>query len=339
MRARFPSAGRPERRRDQLVIALVALTAVFSWALPTPSVAQAPSVTPVTQPPAEPPSDALVLEADSVARGQLVGLGRDVAVRGQALADVVALDGTIRVSGRVEGDVIALGGDVALAPTARVTGDVFTLGGRLDAEPGAEIGGRAVSYPTASSAWLTLLEGPTLGLPATSPIVLAAKLGLLAAWLVLVLVFFATSGREVLSTSSSVAQEPFRDFVVGLVGVVTLVLTALLLATLAGALVGVPMLVLVVVLALVLKLWGMVAVFHALGAWLARWIARRRVFAQHAPHIAPLHAATLGLLVLGVCKFIPYLGVWAWTAATLIGVGAALSTKLGRREPWFQAAV
>lgn len=346
MRARSPYAF-DEPRRDRLGIALAVLGvvsslalsswALSSWAVPAPPAVHAPAV---TQPPAEPPSDALVLEADSVARGQLVGLGRDVVVRGRALADVVALNGTIRVSGQVEGDVIALGGDVALAPTARVTGDVFTLGGRLDAEPGAEIGGRAVSYPTASSAWLTLLEGPTLGLPATSPVVLAAKLGLLAAWLVLVLVFFAASGREVLSTSNSVAEEPFRDFVVGLVGVVTLVLTALLLATLAGALVGVPMLVLVVVLALVLKLWGMVAVFHALGAWLAR----RPMFSKHRPehrsrHIAPLHAATLGLLVLGVCKFIPYVGVWAWTAATLIGVGAALSTKLGRREPWFQAAV
>ena len=279
---------------------------------------------------------ALVLEADSLARRQLVGLGRDVVVEGQALADVAALDGSVRVLGRVEGDVLALGGDVELAPTARVTGDVFTLGGVINAEPGAVIGGRAVSHPTASSAWLTLMEGPSLGLPATSPLVVAAKLGLLAAWLVLVLVFFAASGREVVSTSNSVAREPFRDFVVGLVGVVTLVLTGLLLSTVAGALVGVPMLVLVVVLALVLKLWGMVAVFHALGFWLARGLVRGGVLRGR---ITALHAATLGLLVLGLLKLIPYVGVWTWTAATLIGVGAALTTKFGRREPWFQTAV
>lgn len=279
---------------------------------------------------------ALVLEADSTARSQLVGLGRDVIVEGRALADVAALNGSVRVSGRVEGDVLALGGDVELAPTARVTGDIFTLGGLIDAEPGAEIGGRLVSYPTASSAWLTLLEGPSLGLPATSPLVLAAKLGLLAAWLVLVLVFFAASGREVLSTSTSVAREPMRGFFVGLVGIVTLVLTGILLSTVAGNLVGVPLLVLVVVLALVLKLWGMVAVFHALGAWLAKLLVRARILRRR---ITPLHAATLGLLALGVCKFIPYVGIWAWTAATLVGVGAALSTKFGRREPWFQPAV
>lgn len=279
---------------------------------------------------------ALVLEADSVARSRLVGLGRDVVVDGHALGDVAALDGTVRVAGWVEGDVLALGGDIELAPSARVDGDLFTLGGVINAQPGAEIGGRAVAHPTASSAWMTLIEGPSLGLPQTSPLVVAAKLGLLATWLILVLAFFAASGREVLSTSTSVAHEPFRDFVVGLVGVVTLVLTGLLLATLAGALVGVPMLVLVVVLALVLKLWGMVAVFHALGAWLAHWMVRWRLLRRR---VTPLHAATLGLLALGLCKFIPYVGIWAWTAATLIGVGAALTTKFGRREPWFQTAL
>lgn len=283
--------------------------------------------------PAEPAAEspALVLEAGSVAHRQMVALGRDVVVAGEARSDVVALDGTVRVSGTVAGDTVALAGDVVLEPTARVSGDVFSLGGRIDARPGARIGGRSVSYPTASSAWITLMEGPTLGLPPTSPLVIAAKLGLLAAWLVLVLLFFAATGREVLATSEGVRLETFRNFGVGLLGVVTLVLTGLLLSALSGALVGVPLLVLVVLLALVLKLWGMVAVFHAVGEWLGHRLFRR--------HLRPLNAATLGLLVLGTTKFIPYVGVWVWTAATFIGVGAALATKMGRREPWFEMGV
>lgn len=273
---------------------------------------------------------ALILESGSVARRQLVGVGRDVRVDGEAREDVVALDGSVHVTGRVEGDVIALGGSVNLGATARVSGDVFAVGGTVTAQPGARLGGRSVSYPDASSAWLTLLEGPTVGLSPLAPVVLGAKTALLAAWLLLLVVFFAVSGREVLSTSESVAREPFRGFVVGLTGVVTMVLTALLLTALAAALVGLPLLVLVVLLALVLKLWGMVAVFHALGDWLSKRFRKR---------LTPLHAATLGLLVLGILKFIPYVGVITWTTATLIGVGAALSTKLGRREPWLQEAM
>jgi hypothetical protein len=112
--------------------------------------------------------------------------------------------------------------------------------------------------------------------------------------------------------------------------VLSLVLTALLLTSLAAGLVAVPLLFLVVLIAVLLKLWGMVAVFHALGDWVSRRLLGGR--------LVPLSAATAGLLLLGLVKLVPWLGIWAWTVATFIGVGAALSTKLGRREPWMTAA-
>lgn len=271
---------------------------------------------------------ALVLGEGSVARRQLVAVGRDLEVRGEARSDVAAFDGSVKVTGSVAGDVIVLGGGVELAETAKVSGDVFALGGTVETSPGATIGGRAVSYPNASAAWITLLEGPAIGLSAASPLVVAGKLALLAAWLALVMVFFAASGRHVLSTSAGVAAEPLRSFLTGVVGVIALVLTTLLFSAFAAALVGVPLLVLAVVLALVLKLWGMVAVFHAAGDWLGRRLLRRPPRA--------LTAATLGLLALGALKFVPYVGLWVWSAATFIGVGATLSTKFGSREPWYR---
>jgi hypothetical protein len=274
---------------------------------------------------------ALHLERGSIARQQLVAIQRDLVIDGEALSDVAALQGSVEVSGRVAGDVVVLGGDARLHSTAQVDGDVFAVGGAVHADPGARTGGRMVSYPTASAAWLTLLEGPSLGLGTASPLVLGAKAALLAAWAALLLLFFATSGRQVLETADGVRREPFRSFFVGLTGVIALVLTALFFSAFAAGLVGVPLLVLVVVLALVLKLWGMVAVFYALGDWLAQVVFHRR--------LRPLNAATVGLLVLGAVKFVPWLGVLAWTAATLIGIGATLSTKFGRREPWFELAV
>lgn len=272
---------------------------------------------------------ALRLEPGSTTQ-QLVGVGRDVIVAGEVLTDVAALDGSVDVSGRVTGDIVVLRGDVRLAPTARVGGDVFVVGGSVRTQGGAQVGGRMVSYPTASSAWLTLLEGPSIGLGFASRLVLGAKLALIAAWAALLLLFFAASGRQVVETADGVRREPFRSFFVGLTGIVSLVLTGLFFTAFARGVIGVPLLVLVVLLAMVLKLWGMVAVFYALGDWLSRRVFRRR--------FRPLNAATLGLLVLGAVKFLPWFGVMAWTTATLIGVGAALSTKFGRREPWFELA-
>jgi hypothetical protein len=274
---------------------------------------------------------ALRLDKGSIARNQLVAVGKDVIVAGEALGDVAALEGSAEVTGRVNGDVVVLGGDARLGPQAQVGGDVFVLGGTVHADPGARVSGRMVSYPTASSAMVTLVEGPSLGLGFASPAVVGAKLALLASWAALLLVLFAASGRQLLETADGIRREPFRSFVTGLTGVLALILTALFFSAFTGGLVGVPLLVLVVLLGMILKLWGMVAVFYALGDWMARRLLRR-------PRLRPLNAATLGLLVLGIVKFLPWVGVWVWTAATLIGIGAALSTKFGRQEPWFELA-
>ncbi|MCP3957583.1 MAG: polymer-forming cytoskeletal protein [bacterium] len=282
------------------------------------------------QPSGDESAPAYHLQSGSIARNRIVALGQDMLIDGEALSDAVALSGTARVSGTVIGDLIVLDGDAFLASTAKVGGDVYVLSGRIDAAPGCTIDGRSVAYPDASALWVALIQGPAMGMPATSPLVLGAKLALLAFWSFVILLLFAIGRREVLSTSDSVRVEPFRNFFVGLTGVAAMVLTALFFSAFAGALIGVPLLVLVVVAALVLRFWGMVAVFHALGDWISR-----RLGVRPPP---PLTAAAYGLLALGLLKFLPFIGVWTWSVATFIGVGAALSTKLGRREPWLEPA-
>lgn len=284
------------------------------------------SVVGAVEPAAQP---GLRLEAGSVARQPIVAVGRGVEIDGEALSGVTALNGSVTVTGVVRGDVTVLGGDLILASTAAIEGDVLVLGGRLVAAGGARLQGRAVAYPTVSRAWLTLLEGPSLGLGSTSPLVLGAKLGLVAAWLALTLLLFASAGRPLVRTSEEVRLEPLRCFAAGLVGLATIVLTALFLSAFLPTLLGVPLLALVALFAFVLKLWGMVAIFHSFGRFCVARIARRRV--------VQLHAAVLGLSLLGLIKLVPMAGVWVWTAATLIGMGATLRSKFGRYEPWFDS--
>ncbi len=270
---------------------------------------------------------ALTLEAGSVSHRELVAIGRNLVVDGEAERDAVAISGSARVGGRVDGDLIVLQGNAELRPGAVIAGDVFVLGGHLIVDPHATIRGRAVSYPTVSAAWLTLIEGPSLGLSATSTVVLGTKLALLAAWLLLAIFLFAAAGRDQIATSHAIRAQPFRLFFIGLTAVLSLTLTAVLLTAVAAPLAGMPLLILVVIAALVLKLWGVVAVFHAVGSRLLRRFPRLR------PN--PVNSMLVGLLVLGALKLLPWVGTWVWTIASLIGVGAALVTKLGRREPWF----
>ena len=288
-------------------------------------------VSPLVAEPALAEETALVISPGSIARREIIALGRDLEVAGEAMDTVAAVNGSVRVSGSVGGDVIVLGGSARLERSAHVAGDVFVLGGRIETSSGAVIGGRSVSYPTLGAAWLILLEGPSLGLAPTSRVVVGAKLALLAVWLGWSILLFATVGRELLGTSEAVRGEPFRCFLIGLSGVLSLFLTALFMSSLAAITIGVPLLFLVVGIALALKLWGLVAVFHAGGKALARGLFRRRW--------NPLNYAMVGLLGLGAVKLVPYLGTWVWTAASLIGIGASLVTKFGRREPWLQGSM
>ena len=301
-----------------LVLATVAVASVAT--------AQPPEGLPAS----EGSTPAYHLQEGSIARSRIVAVSKDLVIDGEARSHAVAISGSARITGKVAGDVIVLDGNALLAATAKIGGDVYVLSGSIDAEPGATIGGRSVAYPDASTLWVSLIQGPVMGLESTSPVVLGAKLALLAFWAFLCLLLFAVSRRELLSTSDSVRLEPFRNFFLGLTGIAAMTLTALFFSAFAGALLGVPLVILVLVIALVLRFWGMVAVFHAIGAWLSKRFEVR-------PPL-PLTAATYGLLVLGVLKFLPWIGIWTWSVATFIGVGAALSTKLGRREAWFEAA-
>ena len=266
------------------------------------------------------------LEEGSLARDRVVVMGRDLHIAGEALNHAVAISGDAFISGRIVGDLIVLSGDVHLHEGAEIGGNVYVLGGMIDAGSETLVGGRSVAYPEASDLWVTLIHGPVVGLPATSPVVLGTRLALVTFWGLVVLLLLSIGQREMLTTSASVRREPFRNFMVGITAIFALLLTALFFSLLSGLVLGVPLVILVMVVALVLRFWGMVAVFHALGEWLSRRLASR-------PPL-PLTAATYGLLALGVLKFLPEIGIWSWSIATFIGVGATLSSRFGREDPW-----
>lgn len=270
---------------------------------------------------------------DAVARDQLVAIGRDLELRGEARSEAVVLNGDARIDGLVLGDVIVLGGDVELGRSARLGGDVFVLGGRVDAESGAVVEGRTVAYPRAPSSLLVLAEGPVLGQAALSSAVALLNLALLLAWLLVTLVLVAGFDPALTATAQSVLERPFRNFFAGLVAVLAVAVTFAVLTAVAPALVGAPLLAVCGVAILVCKLWGTVAVFLAVGARLLPDRLGRT--GRLGLGGRPLAAALCGLLALGLVKMAPWVGGWTWTIVTCVGIGAALDSRLGRRDPWF----
>ena len=88
--------------------------------------------------------------------------------------------------------------------------------------------------------------------------------------------------------------------------------------------------------AVLTKIYGTVALFHAVGTLVAgartrEQLARRRWFR------GDLAMVVIGVLVLGALRLIPLVGPMIWAFASVFGIGVALATKFGRREPWFLA--
>ncbi len=271
---------------------------------------------------------AVLIAEGTVAQGQVVAAGRDLVVAGRAMRGAVAVGGSVTVRGEVQGDVVAVGGDVRLEPGSRVSGDAFVLGGRLIASPGSVLAGRGAAYPTASTAWLVLAEGPVVGLSPFSRAVLGAKVGLIAGWILTLLALLWVAAPALGRTARSVGEEPLLCFGIGLVAVLVMILAAALASAFLGVMIGVPLILLAVLLALFTKLWGMVAVF----SWLGSRVRRRWSVGLGAL----LQEALIGLAILAPLKFVPWVGTWVWSAATLIGIGASLRTRFGRGEGWLE---
>lgn len=247
-----------------------------------------------------------------VNRSQVVALGRDLWVEGRVLRDASVLRGNAFVDGDIDGDLVVLNGSIFVRAGGRIGGDAVALGGRVVADDTSIIGGRTLSYPGASGALLALLEVPQLGGRAT---VLSAKVGLLLAWWLagaLLILTFAPMVRR------GVAQvgEPLESFWTGLTFLLAAGLGLTLLTGVAPALVTLPLLVLLAVVALVLKIVGTVCVVLAFGGFLMRLLGRADA--------DDLSRFLVGLTLLGGVKLIPWVGALAWSALTLVGMGAVL---------------
>src|SRR5688572_23749656 len=209
---------------------------------------------------------------------------------------------------------------VTFAGRGRVNGNLVDAASTIR---GVEnrVGGRI--YPLAS------LEGAAASL--TKNAIVAS---LLLVWLFAAIVVTLMSGREIRLSSVEVRTSALHCFVLGLVALTSFVLTAIAFSYLVPYVIGIPLLAALGVFALLTKIYGMIAVFHAIGTLVAG--ARSRAQLEQRKWLrGDLAMVVIGVLLLGALRLIPVVGTILWSLASIFGVGVALATKFGRREPWF----
>lgn len=245
---------------------------------------------------------------------------QDVTISGPVMGSVQLYGGSLTVRDTIAGDLLVIGGSVVFAESGRVRGNLIQAGATITGAEG-RIGGRI--YPLAS------LEGAAGAL--TKNAIIAS---LVLVWLIASIVVTLISGREIRLSSVEVRTSALHCFVLGLVALTSFVLTAIAFSYLVPYVIGIPLLAALAVFALLTKIYGMIAVFHAAGSLIAG-ARNRRELDRRKWLRGDLAMVVIGVLLLGAIRFIPVVGTILWSLASIFGVGVALATKFGRREPWF----
>ena len=246
----------------------------------------------------------------------------DTVIGSPVAGSVQAYGGSVDVRDVIDGDLLVFGGNVSFSGRGRVNGNVIYAGGRI-ANGEGRIGGEA--WPLAS------LEGAVVSMTKTAVI-----LSLLFVWLCTAVVVTLISGREVRFSSMEIRASALHCFVLGLVAFTSFVLTAIMFSYLVPFLIGIPLLAALAVFAILTKIYGMVAVFHAIGTLIAGSRTREQLATRKWLR-GDVAMVVIGVLVLGAIRLIPVAGTLVWSGASIFGIGVALATKFGRREPWFLA--
>lgn len=261
--------------------------------------------------------------------GDLVVLGRDVAISGVLRGTLVAVGGNVRISGRVEGNAIALGGDVVLEAGAKVGGDLLAVGGAISGSteaPGA-VEGRTLTVGELEAAFAAELQTSPLAARPASGLLLAFRLVLLFLWLVVGLLLLRFLPRPVSTAAGIVPGRLATVAAVGAAAVLSALLLSAFLLLVLPAVAGLLLAGLLVALVAAAKVFGLAAVFVVVGRRLNRGARRgSALFGDPA-------ALALGLALLGLVSLVPVAGPLVWAVASLLGIGAALVTASRRGAP------
>jgi succinate dehydrogenase hydrophobic anchor subunit len=159
---------------------------------------------------------------------------------------------------------------------------------------------------------------------------------LLAIWMFAAVALTLLSGREIRYSSLEMRASALHCFALGLVAVTSFILTAIVFDYLIPFHVGIPLLFALGVFAILTKIYGTIAVFHAIGTLVAGARTREQM-ANRKWLRGDLAMVVIGVIILGAIRLIPIIGPIIWGLASIFGIGTALATKFGRREPWFLA--
>ena len=271
------------------------------------------------------------LESGETLDGNLLIIGgtASTAVDSEVTGDILLIGGTLSVNGSVIGDIVSIGGFVKLEDEAVVNGRLTTVGASLARSPLAQING-GISEETLDGLDFSSLDDQLLipSIPQRSPLarILTAAIESLALAALAVLVGLLLPKKM----KNAAAELVERPMVTGGIGLLTVVVAPVILVLLAITIILLPVSLLAALSLALMSLFGFIIVGYEVGV---------RFSALFKDIWHPSISAGVGTLILslvtGIAAVIPCVGWVLGFIATVMGLGAVITSRFGsdRRPP------
>ncbi|HEX4384545.1 MAG TPA: polymer-forming cytoskeletal protein [Myxococcales bacterium] len=238
--------------------------------------------------------------------------------------DVVCIGGSIELQPGVvvQGDAVAVGGSVEVHKGALVLGEAVAVMGHVDVERGAQVMGDHLdfgpgqifpgpSHTRGKSGWLTGL----------GPFGLFPTMALFALIYLVGLVILRMWPERVRNVGHAMFENPVRSFTVGFLCWLLLLPLSVLLAI---SIVGIPLILLLPLAIFLSIVIGVSSFALKVGESLPAGPGQRFV---------PPAALGMGMMVLLLMAFVPWLGISMLALLQFFALGASVGSRFGRALP------
>ena len=263
----------------------------------------------------------LIIAAASAEARNIVKIGGDVTVeRNQKANNVIVLGGQVTVHGLVEHNVVVVSGSVVLANSAVVRGEVVCAGGVIVKGKGAQVFGDTTEINSAniSSALTSVLRGELEG---WSLILNIISLCFFAVIFIIALLMTILIPRPLMAIAQEIQHHKVKSFSWGLLSTMMMVPFFMLLVI---SLIGITLIPLAFTLLLLAFILGYIAAGTLIGNFILLKIFRRQ-------NNGIVGKTLLGLILLWLIAWIPYIGWLTKILALTFGFGGVILALFSRR--------
>ncbi|MGV8057949.1 MAG: hypothetical protein AB2L12_08015 [Smithellaceae bacterium] len=268
----------------------------------------------------------MLVAAASAEAKNIFKIGGDVTVEADQQVDtVIDIGGQITVNGLVEHNVIAVGGSVVLSNDAVVRGDVVCAGGVIVKGSNAQVFGDITEINSAniSTAFSSALRGELEG---WSLIVNIISLCFFAVIFIIALLLTIFIPRPLIGVAKEIQSYKVKSFFWGFAATLMIVPFFMLLVL---SLIGITLIPLVFTILLLAFILGYVAAGSLIGNWIIT-----KIF--HSQKKRLTGETIVGLILLWLISWVPYVGWLVKIFALTFGLGGVLLALFNRR--WQSAA-